>query len=200
MSVRNELRIGWGDMLYEQAMYHNSNSTNRYRYTGHIFVEYQYYFRPWFSLGVQADYEQVWWDVTRVGTQPLPEPSKDHSFYNACLMPAMRFSYCHKPHVNLYSALMFGVGVNGGTETDMYGRTLAWTPAWGFTLLGLKAGGKHCFVSVDILPRLLIADVRHLLAHRNKRIRLPCYRRAQFYLYARFAYVLSLCRLQFLTI
>lgn len=150
MSVRNELRIGWGDMLYEQAMYHNSNSTNRYRYTGHIFVEYQYYLQPWFSLGVQADYEQVWWDVTRVGTQPLPEPSKDHSFYNACLMPAMRFSYCHKPHVNLYSALMFGVGVNGGTETDMYGRTLAWTPAWGFTLLGLKAGGKHCFVSVEI--------------------------------------------------
>lgn len=150
MSARNELRIGWGDMLYERAMYHNSNSTNRYRYTGHIFAEYQYYLRPWFSLGVQADYEQVWWDVIREGIQPLPTPGKDHSFYNACLMPAVRFTYCHKPYISLYSALMLGVGVNGGTETDMYGRTLAWTPAWGFTLLGIKAGGKHCFATVEI--------------------------------------------------
>lgn len=150
MSVRNELRIGWGDMLYERAMYHNSNSTNRYRYTGHIFAEYQYYLRPWFSIGVQADYEQVWWDVIREGIQPLPTPGKDHFFYNVCLMPAVCFTYCHHPHLNLYSELMLGVGVNGGTETDMYGRTLAWTPAWGFTLLGIKAGGKHCFATVEI--------------------------------------------------
>lgn len=150
MSARNELRIGWGDMLYERAMYHNSNGTNRYRYTGHIFAEYQYYLRPWFSLGVQADYEQVWWDVTREGIQPLPVPSKDHSFYNASILPTMRFTYCHKPHVNLYSALSFGLTINGGTETDMLGRKTAFAPGWGFTLLGLKVGGEHCFASVEI--------------------------------------------------
>ena len=48
MSARNELRVGWGDMLYERAMYHNSNGTDHYRYTGHVFAEYQYYLRPWF--------------------------------------------------------------------------------------------------------------------------------------------------------
>lgn len=150
MSARNELRIGWGDMLYERAMYHNSNSTNHYRYTGHVFAEYQYYLRPWFSLGVQADYEQVWWDVTKVGNQPLDTPSKDHSFYNASLLPTMRFTYCHREHVNLYSSLSFGLTVNGGTETDMLGHKTAFAPGWGFTLLGLKVGGEHCFAAVEI--------------------------------------------------
>ena len=92
LATRNELRIGWGDMLYETAMYHNSNSTNHYRYTGHVFAEYQYYLRAWLSVGVQADYEQVWWDVPHSGIQPLPTPSQDHCFYNASLLPTLRFT------------------------------------------------------------------------------------------------------------
>ena len=150
LATRNELRIGWGDMLYETAMYHNSNSTNHYRYTGHVFAEYQYYLRAWLSVGVQADYEQVWWDVPHSGIQPLPTPSQDHCFYNASLLPTLRFTYCHKPHINLYSSLSLGLTVNGGTETDMYGRKVACAAGWGFTLLGIKAGGEHLFGTIEI--------------------------------------------------
>ncbi len=146
----NEFRIGWGDMLYEKKMYHNSNSTNNYHYTGHVFAEYHHYFLPWFSLGIAADYEHVWWDVIRDGMTPLPTPDKNHFFYNASLLPSMRFTYCHKPHVNLYSALLFGLTVNGGTEIDMYGRKTAFSPAWGITLMGITVGGQHCFASVEI--------------------------------------------------
>lgn len=149
-TMRHEMRIGWGDMMYETAMWHETHSTNHYRYTGHIFGEYQYHFFHWLSLGMQVDYEQVWWDVLRDGTRPLPEPSRDHCFYNISVLPTLRFTYFHRPHVNLYTALYGGMTINGGTETDMYGRKTAVAPAMGLTLLGLRAGKDHWFVSLEL--------------------------------------------------
>lgn len=52
ISLRNEVRVGWGDMLYETAMYHTTWTTNNYRYTGHLFAEYQHWFKRWLSVGV----------------------------------------------------------------------------------------------------------------------------------------------------
>jgi hypothetical protein len=63
---RHEVRLGWGDMLFETMAFHpgsrhlypsgNPNGykfteTRDYAFTGHIFAEYRYHFTRLFSLG-----------------------------------------------------------------------------------------------------------------------------------------------------
>ena len=147
---RNEFRAGWGDMLYETAMYHTTNRTNHYRYTGHIFAEYQRSLLTWLSVGIQTDYEQVWWD-TRQAWIPDSQPTeKNRCFYNISLLPSVRFTDFFHPYINLYSSIYIGMTINGGTEQDMQKRHTAVAPAWGFTLIGLKAGCHHFFGTVEI--------------------------------------------------
>lgn len=150
ISLRNEVRVGWGDMLYETAMYHTTWTTNNYRYTGHLFAEYQHWFKRWLSVGVQADYEQVWWDIAPDKATGASGEKKEGHFYNVSLLPTVRFTYFFHPYLNLYSSVYLGMTVNGGTEQDMYLRHTAVTPAWGFTLLGIKAGGEHVFGTLEI--------------------------------------------------
>ncbi len=147
---RHEVRIGWGDMLYETWMWHDNYRTEHYRYTGHLFSEYQYYLKPWFSLGGQLDYEQVWWDQTMEGNRVLENPIQDVTFYNITILPMMRFTYCRRNYFAMYSSLGLGMTINGGTETDMKGRHTACSPAWSVTLLGFKAGGNHLFGTVEV--------------------------------------------------
>lgn len=149
-SCRQEVRLGWGDMLYETWMWHTNAHTDHYRYTGHIFAEYQYYLKPWFSLGGQLDYEQVWWDQTKVGNTISESPMQDITFYNVTVLPMLRFTYCRRDYFAMYSSLGLGMTVNGGTEVDMKGRHTALAPAWSITLLGFKAGGNHLFGTVEL--------------------------------------------------
>ena len=85
---RNEIRIGWGDQLFESLVWHNPTSITkqmptsaqytykeRYRHNQHLWVEYQYRFNHWFSLGGMVDMSSVGWDlVTRDG--------KGHELFN----------------------------------------------------------------------------------------------------------------------
>lgn len=148
MQQPNEIRLGWGDMLYETAVYHSTPTIGNYRYTGHLFAEYQRSLKAWLSVGMQLDYEQVWWNQR-------PDIYSDytadkHSFYNIALLPTLRFTYFFRPYVNLYSAVNIGLTINGGTETDMKGRYTACAPALGVTLLGVQVGRKHVFGAVEI--------------------------------------------------
>lgn len=145
--LRNELRIGWGDMMYETAVYHTNPLTNNYRYTGHLFAEYQRTLTNWCSAGMQLDYEQVFWNA-RPNT--LSEYNTNEHFYNVALLPTVRFTYFFHPYVNLYSSVNLGLLVNGGTEIDMNGRHTACAPAFGITALGIKVGRKHIFATVEI--------------------------------------------------
>lgn len=148
--MHHELRVGWGDMLFETSQWHTTTRTNHYRYTGHVFAEYQYFFRPWFSLGGQVDYEQVWWDVFKQKNLILEQPLTDRTFYNVSVLPTLRFTYYHHPYVNIYFALSFGITVNGGSEKDMKERYTAVAPGWDITFLGVKAGKDHWFGTIEI--------------------------------------------------
>lgn len=151
-ALPHEVRVGWGDFMFESAMWHNSSKTTDYRYTGHLFAEYQYFFNHWCSFGVQIDYDQVWWTEVACSL-PLPaKPAEGRAcnFYNISLLPTVRFTYYHHPYVNLYSALGVGMTINAGTERDMYGRRTALAPAVNVTLLGVRAGGKHLFGAFEI--------------------------------------------------
>lgn len=161
---RNEIRIGWGDQLFESLIWHNPTSITttmpaeatyrykeRYRHNQHIWVEYQYRFKHWFSLGGMIDMSEVGWDiVTRNGQGTELARDKKNYFYNLVIMPTIRFTYFHHPNVNIYSGLGVGMDINGGTEVDGKGRHTAVGAAVNFTLVGVSANYDRWFCAFDL--------------------------------------------------
>ena len=161
--MRHELRLGWGDQLFESLVWHNPTSIvttmpesstfdykERYRHNQHLWLEYQYRFNYWFSLGGMFDMSEVGWDkVTRDGKGNELARDKRNYFYNAVIMPTVRFTYFHHENVNIYSGLGIGLDINGGTETDGRGKHTALGTAVNFTLVGISANYKRYFVAFD---------------------------------------------------
>lgn len=160
---RNEIRIGWGDQLFESLMWHNpthlvTSMPDSYRQTyqedyshnQHLWLEYQWRFNHWFSLGAMIDLSEVNWDnVTRDGKGKEIARSKGHYFYNAVFMPTIRFTYFHHENVNLYSGFGVGFDINGGTETNAYGHNTDIGAAINLTVLGVSANYKQWFWTID---------------------------------------------------
>ena len=163
INQRNEIRIGWGDQLFESLMWHNPTSITttmpdtwqqtyheNYRHHQHIWLEYQWRFTHWFSLGGMFDMSEVGWDdVTRNGTGAEIARSKDHYFYNLVIMPMVRFTYLYHPNVNLYSGLGIGLGINGGTELNKDHKATDVGAAIDFTVFGVSANYQRWFMAVD---------------------------------------------------
>lgn len=169
----HEIRLGYGDPLFETLVWHNSaavdygKGTENYRFTGHIMLEYQYRFNYWFSFGAQVDYQQVLWDETEyiLGEKAV---YPNHYFYDISLIPTMRFTYYHNYWVNLYSALGAGLLVNGGTEVDIKGRHVAFAPVINGTLLGVSVGKEYFFGSLELgaMTSLLNANTIYMVGSR----------------------------------
>ena len=163
-TMRHEVRIGWGDQLFESLMWHNPTYRIRvmpatwthtehenYHHDQHIWTEYQYRFTHWFSLGGMADISFVHWtDVTRNGQGRVLHRDPGHYFYNLVLMPTVRFTYFHHPNVNLYSGLGFGMDINGGTEVDGKGRHTVVGGAANITVFGISANYQRWFWTLDL--------------------------------------------------
>ena len=161
---RNEIRIGWGDQLFESLVWHNPTSITRtmpaeatyqykerYRHNQHLWAEYQYRFKHWFSLGGMIDMSEVGWDVvTRNGQGTELARDKKNYFYNLVIMPTIRFTYFHHPNVNIYSGLGVGMDINGGTEVDGKGRHTALGAAVNLTLVGISANYDRWFCAFDL--------------------------------------------------
>ena len=159
----NELRIGWGDMLFESLMWHNPKSVVQtmpatysytyqedFRHHQHLFLEYQHRFNYWFGLGAMVDLGEVdWQNVTRNGQGVEIARDPGHYFYNITVMPTFRFTYFHHENVNLYSGLGLGLVINGGTEQNVNGRRTETGFAANFTVLGISANYKRWFASVE---------------------------------------------------
>ena len=164
LNMRNEIRIGWGDQLFESLVWHNPTSITttmpaevtynykeRYRHNQHIWLEYQYRFNYWFSLGGMFDMSEVGWDlVTRDGRGTELARNKNNYFYNIVMMPTVRFTYFHHEFVNIYSGLGIGLGINGGTEVDGLGKHTALGAAVNFTLVGISANYQRWFCAFDL--------------------------------------------------
>lgn len=148
-TLKHEVRVGWGDMLFEKAMFHPSASgvnanTDNYRYTGHIFAEYQYRYNDWFSFGGQIDYDQAFW---RVRSDASSAP--DHTYVNLAIMPSCRFTYFHRPWVNLYSAFYTGLNINTGTELNYRNQNTGYGLAIGGSILGVCVGRDHWYGTAE---------------------------------------------------
>ncbi len=151
--AHHEVRIGWGDMQFETAMYHADHYSGNYRYTGHLFATYQYRFLPWLSAGLNFDYEHVLWQKSQKDV-PFTECPKElrtnANFYNICLIPQVRFTYYWSKYVNLYSGIGVGLLINGGSELNFRGQKTAFAPVLELTALGVQVGDNHWFGTVEL--------------------------------------------------
>lgn len=163
-TMRHELRLGWGDQLFETLIWHERPSvtttgsrddrytySERFRYSQHLFLEYQYRINYWLGVGGLVDASGVKWDVvTRDGTGAyVSTDEQKHYLYNAVVMPTVRFTYLHHPYVNLYSGLGIGMCVHGSSEPSYLGKTTTVSAAADFTLLGLSANYGRWFAAVE---------------------------------------------------
>lgn len=163
ITQRNELRIGWGDQFFESLIWHNPTSIittmpdsyqqvykENYSYNQHVWMEYQWRFTHWFSLGAMVDFSHVGWDeVTRNGKGAELNRKENQFFYNAVIMPTIRFTYFHHENVNFYSGLGIGLDINGGTETNALGNHTDVGAAINLTVFGISANYQRWFWTVD---------------------------------------------------
>lgn len=168
-SKPNELRIGWGDQLFETLIWHDPVTRTiipnnpilppqdfrevykeNYRYSQHLFLEYQYRFNRWFGLGAMFDGSGFSWNlVTRDGSGKELARSGREYCYNLVVMPTVRFTYFWHENVNIYSGLGLGIDVNGGTETNVHGKHTEVGAAFNVTLVGLSANYKRYFAAIE---------------------------------------------------
>lgn len=144
---KHEWRAGWGDMMYEKAVFYNSADKKNYHHIGHFFAEYQYTILPWFGAGVKVDFSTVNWDY-------LYDENK-HYFHNICLIPEARFTYLRRGLFNLYSGIGAGLLINSGSETDYMNRKTVCACVADLTFIGCsvqwgKGAASHWFTTVDI--------------------------------------------------
>ncbi len=124
---RHIVRIGWGDMIYESAVFrpnlsgmwanpdvlpadYRHDETFDFGYTGHLFAEYQYRLTTVTSIGLQADLEGIFWKkATFDRYHNQVSPTAKIRNWDLDLLLTARFTYFEREWVRIYSG--FGVGV-----------------------------------------------------------------------------------------
>ena len=163
-TMKHELRIGWGDQLFETLAWHNPTHIintmpetfeavyhENYHYNQHLWLEYQHRHNSWFSYGGMVDLSNVTWsDVRRNGKGAEVSRDNGHYFYNIVIMPTIYFTYFHHPYVNLHSGLGLGLGINGGSEQNIAGNRTDVGAAVNITVIGVSANYKRWFMSFDL--------------------------------------------------
>jgi len=144
---KHEWRAGWGDMMYEKAVYYNTAEKNNYNHIGHFFAEYQNTILPWLGAGMKVDFSTVNWDY-------LYDDDK-HYYHNICLIPEARFTYKRSGLFNLYSGIGAGLLINSGSETDYLNRKTVCACVADLTFIALSVqwgngAASHWFTTVDI--------------------------------------------------
>ena len=152
-AFKHDIRLSWGDQMFENLVWQNpqyivntmpsdyrQTYKERYRYTQHWRVDYLWRPVQWFGLGASADISACLWDsVVRDGGGAEIARLKNQSFWNLALMPRMEFSWFNSQYISLHTALGAGLGINGGTETDAYGRHTLCGLAVDLTVIGISA-------------------------------------------------------------
>ena len=181
LTLRHQVRIGWGDMLFETMAFHASpvhyypvpealpaNFTTKekhsYTYTGHLFAEYQYRASRVVRVGAMLDVEGIFWkedSYDRYHNQTgVTVPVRN---YDIVVMPTVRFDYFNKEYVSLYSGLGAGLLValdnHGGCEP---------APAFNLNLIGVQVGHGHWWGAAELglLSALTGGDRIYMLGSR----------------------------------
>lgn len=158
---KHNLRIGWGDMMFETIAYYPTVShafenpsgipdsyrvreSFNHKFTGHIFAEYRYATGTLFSFGAMLDFESISWergifDKNHKMTEALP----DVNFYNFVLMPTARITYYRTGHLSLYSGLGAGALLSVAEKPEL-------APAFYLNAIGVQFGSGHWSGAFDL--------------------------------------------------
>ncbi len=160
---KHEVRIGWGDMMFETMAFQRTPAhywptpltiypdytiveRHDYRYTGHIFAEYQYSLLIWLSLGLQADMEGIYWKETTYDRFHIAvSDDRQIDNYNIALLPTIRFTYYQSEYINLYSGL--GIGLNIAFDNQ---NTIKTAAAFHINLFSIQAGMDHWWGTIEL--------------------------------------------------
>lgn len=137
--TRHNVRLGWGDMLFETLVFHPTASplnggNGRFdnSYTGHIFADYMYSLTSVVSVGMQADFEGIFWK------EGAAEGVKKVNNYNLSMLPSVRFTFFRSEWVNLYSGVSLGLLMAFDNQNHFEA-----APAFNLNLFGVKVGKGH---------------------------------------------------------
>lgn len=153
--------------VYPNGMEPDNSWRNENFFSTPVFsLSYHYRLTKWFWIGLSANYAYYRdSEAVQQGTSVLS--SCNRRFHTVALMPEVRFSYLNRPHVTLYSALSVGLAQFFGTE-ESFNVTYPenrhpwfsdsingdYTPTQfsmlHVTLLGVKAGWRHLFGSLEL--------------------------------------------------
>ena len=166
----HQVRIGWGDMLFETMAFHPGAAATEGRrmhdfgYTGHIFAEYRYRFNKLVVLGFQADFEGILWKETLCDGywRPIGDTVPVRNF-NICMLPTLQLTYFNKEWVELYA----GIGIGALIAFDNSHHVEA-APAFDLTLFGMWMGKGHWGGALELggLNALLNTDKIYMVGSR----------------------------------
>ena len=127
---------------YRQTGFKDHN----YRSTGHLYIEYQYRFNHWLSVGANFDTRTSLWKRTDYSICKFESVvnTENHHCLGLALMPTVRFTYFNSQYASLYGS----VGI--GAHMQIYDNTIeAILPMFDVCYFGVSLGKKHWFCDLE---------------------------------------------------
>lgn len=160
---RHLVRLGWGDMMFETVAFHateisaypdpeklpsgfRSDEKEHFRYTGHIFADYSYRLNKLLRVGLQADFQGIFWKETVYDAwrKPVGESVAVNN-YDLTILPTVSFTYLERPWFRLYC----GVGVGVVMAFDNLKEFQTGT-AFNLNPVGIQVGRGHWSGSAEL--------------------------------------------------
>ena len=84
----------------------------------------------------------------------------------------MRFNYFQREHFGIYSSIAPGLDINGGSETDCFGRHTLAGAAVDLRLVGLTAGAGHHWGFIEFGMMASLKDPDHIFLFGSQLIKI----------------------------
>lgn len=147
------VRLGWGDPLFETLAFHEGlvhgegfTRTDAFGYSGHIFAEYQYRFNTVVSVGIQTDFQGIFWNETPCDAHRQPTgPAFRSRNYDLSFLPTVRLTCLNSRWVQLYGAA--GMGLLVAFDNSKHAEA---APVLDLTFLGVQIGKGPWTGSVEL--------------------------------------------------
>lgn len=151
---RHKIRVGIGDMMFETVRWHNQvhkdysgiadglskPEDSYFSYSPHISAEYSYSILDWLDLGLVWDTQITSWERNFYNNRDAVVNTEKHNFFNMSFLVNVRFNYLRREHFGMYSSIAPGIDINGGSETDCFGKHTLAGAAVDLRLVGITAG------------------------------------------------------------
>ena len=162
---RHECSIQFGDWMTETVLWRDQphasyigvgtaetlfKENHDYSRTPHFGLAYQYRINGWLGVGCMTDYQHVSWNRIWYNNRDQEVSRSREYFYNLCILPTVRFTYFHRPWMNLYSSISAGMVINGGSETDFYGHHTAVGMSANLNFISASFNYGQWFAAVEI--------------------------------------------------